>query len=324
MKRIYKKYIIVLGLIAASSAFTFAAKLEIIAPERANHTSDPVMVQVTLDPESDVVSGIAGDLSYPSELFDVHSISTDGSVVSPWVLYPNIKDGEYLDGKTHITFEGIFAGGFGGVKSAYYAGKKTGSIFTVILLPKKEGSGVISLDNITLNSFDERATPLPVHSQYSPILVPDLISNAILPGKVIKLVKPKSLSVSVERSELVHMGAWYLTVYDSEPKSAIEDISIIETDDAGITDRDDTRWKKIMPPYILFYQDRSKFMHVKVEYSNGAYAFKTIAPVENLQLSSAISRILSGVLLLCLLYVFYVYLNNHVRFFSKKHSKKDS
>ncbi len=324
MKGVYKKNTIAIAVILTSITLTFAAKLEIVAPVRANHTSDPVMVQVTLDPENDIVSGLSGDLSYPTDLFDLHSISTDGSVVSPWLTYPSVSKGEYLDGKTHITFEGIFAGGFGGVKSAYYTGQKTGSIFTVILLPKRQGNGVISLDNILLNSFDEYATPLPVAPQYAPILVPDLISNAILPGKVVKEVRPRSLSASIERSELIHGGVWYVAVYDSEPKSAIENIFLIETDEAGVISKDDTRWRKVSLPHILFYQDRSKFTHIKVEYSNGAYAFKTLSPVENLQLTDAISRILSGVFFLCFLYVLFVYFNNHVHLFSKKNSKKDS
>lgn len=297
----------------------YAAKLSIIAPTKVSNTSDPVIVQVILDPEKDVISGISGNLSYPSDLFKLHSISTNGSVVSPWVTYPKVESG-YLDGKEHITFEGIFAGGFGGVRSAYYVGEKTGNVFTIILLPKQQGVGTIALDSITLNSFDEKATPLPVSSVYFPIVVPDLISNAILPSKVIKEVTPTSLSVSIERSDLIYRNAWYIAVHDSEPKSAVEDIFIIETSDALTFSVDDKRWKKISSPHILFYQDRSKFIHVKVVYSNGAYAFKTVAPVENLQLTNAISRILSGVLFLSLLYVLYVYFKNHVRFSSRKHS----
>lgn len=319
MKTKLQKLFALFALFVATSTFAHAVSLTVVAPPRASNTSDPVIVQVMLDPETDVISGISGDLSYPEHLFDLHSISTNGSVVSPWVMYPKVEDG-YLDGKTHIIFEGIFAGGFGGVRSAYYSGEKMGNIFTIILLPKQQGAGTLSLDDIVLHSFDERATQISVASVHSPILVPDLISNAILPGKVVKEVSPESLSVHVERSDLVHRNAWYVTVYDSEPKSAIEDIFIIETGDALVASSNDSRWKKIAPPYILFYQDRTKFIHIKVEYSNGAYAFKTIAPVENLQLSRTISRILISVLFLSLLYVLYVYFKNHVRLFSKKHS----
>jgi hypothetical protein len=137
-------------------------------------------------------------------------------------------------------------------------------------------------------------------------------------------VQPRSLSASIEKSDLVHGGAWYVTVYDSEPKSAIENIFLIETQEASAISKDDTRWRRISPPHILFYQDRSKFIHIKVEYSNGAYAFKTLPPVENLQLTDAISRILNGVFFLCFLYVLFMYFNNHVHLFSKKTSKKDS
>ncbi len=319
MKIKLRKLSIIIAIFFATSAFASAAKLTILAPSRASNTSDPVIVQVMLDPETDTVSGISGSFSYPSDLFDLHSISTNGSVVSPWVLYPKVEDG-YLDGNSHINFEGIFAGGFGGTISAYYSGQKMGNVFTVILLPKQQGLGTFTIDDIVVNSFNERATPLPVSSVYASILVPDLISNAILPGKVIKEVSPESLSVHVERSDLVYRNAWYVTVYDSEPKSAIENIFIIEASDASSVSSSDKRWKKITPPHILFYQDRTKFVHIKVEYSNGAYAFKTIAPVENLQVSRTISRILSSVLFLSLFYVLYVYFKNHVRFFSKKHS----
>jgi hypothetical protein len=207
------------------------------------------------------------------------------------------------------------------VKSAYYGGVKTGVVFTVILLPKQQGSGIISLDNIVINAFDERATPLITTSKYVSITVPDLISNATLPGKVVKEVSPASLSVFLERSDLLHNGAWYVTVYDSQPKSAIETISIIESDSPTALSREDVRWKKITTPHILFHQDRSKFIHILVTYSNGAYAFKKVAPVENSQVSVTISRILSSVLILAFLYVIFVYVTHHVRFFSKKNSK---
>lgn len=322
-KKSFSKISLLFLMTLFSPLWLYAYSIDIDAPSSATHTSDPVYVKVYLDTEGEIVSGISGEISFPKNMFELHSVSTDGSVVAPWVTYPVLKKEEYLDGKAHISFEGIFAGGFSGVRSPYYNGARKGLLYTLILLPKEQGQGEIVIDSLSVYAFDEQATTKLLPSVIKTITVPDLISHATLPGKVVKQVSPKSVRVAIERSEFIHNNAWYVTVNDTEPKSAIESISVIEDGEVSVSPLD-SRWREISSPHILYYQNRNKYVHVKIVYSNGAYALTTLPPVENFATTTTISRILIGSIIVIVLYVMYAYLIRHVVFFSKQFSKKKS
>ena len=59
-------------------------------------------------------------------------------------------------------------------------------------------------------------------------------------------------------------------------------------------------------PYVLLFQDRTKYIHVKVVYSDHTYTLRTLPPVENSQSIPSMSRILLGIALLLLCVYFYV------------------
>lgn len=299
------------------AAYLYAAKVTLVAPQSATPDRQAIVVQVFLDTEGEAVSGISGAFSFPQDLFDVHSITLDSSVVSLWVKQPVVSNEVSLDGRTRVSFEGIFPGGFNGVMSAYYQGAKPGFLFSVLLTPKHEGKGAFMVDDLSLNTFSEDAHELAVSEVLVPIMVPTLGKEVASSHEALTRVTSPTLSVSVDRSELISRNAWYISVYEREPKSAIEKLYIAETSVYNPELLSPSEWKLATNPYILLYQKRTKYVHVKIVYADATYAIQTVAPVENSSSVLTLSRILVYIALAGLL--FYLYASNY-----RAHSKKQS
>lgn len=313
----YKK--ISIGLIALSTMVisSHASQISIVAPSKTLSNRMPVVVQFLLDPEEDTVSGISGTFSFPSEMFSVDSISVDNSVVTLWMNQPSISLEKYFDNRTYVTFEGIFPGGYDGVRSPYYQGKKSGILFSVALTPKNKGNGTLILDDIVLNAFDSQATPLPIASVTKLITVPDLISSQGDNLSTVPLyIKSPTLSAFITRDPLVNNNAWYLMINEPEAVSSIQKIFVAETHDYEADSVSDGAWRTAKSPYVLLYQNRNKNVHIKIIYSNQTYTTFTIHAVENFNTISYLSRILVSIVIVVLLA--YLYGKNVLIFFKNK------
>ena len=302
----FKKIIVSFLWCYATLSFAYAAQITLQAPNKALANRQPIVVLVYLDPEQDTLSGLGGDFSFQSDMFTVSDISTENSVVSLWVKQPGQSEEKYLDNRTHVTFEGIFPGGHDGVRSPYYQGKRPGILFSVTLIPKNKGAGTLLIDDITLNRFNSSATPIPTTNVIHSIVVPELLPVASPQTGAMIRVKSPTLTAFVTRTPLVDNNAWYLVVNEREGKSAIQEILVAETDDYNGELVDENKWHTAKNPYILFYQDRSKFIHVKIIYSNSTYTTFTLLPVENSTSILTISRILVGIVIVLSLMYFYV------------------
>jgi hypothetical protein len=300
-----KKVYIVSLLLISTGTLVNAASLSIESPPRTSPNRSPIVVSVTLDPEKDVLSGMAGNFSFPSDMFTIANISTESSVVSLWVKQPAVADENYLDGRTHIAFEGIFPGGYDGVRSPYYKGVRPGIVFSVTLIPKNKGVGTFMVDDVLLNAFNSEATPLPTQSISVTIENPELLELAVSAKKDALEIESPTLTALITRDFLVNNNAWYLIVNEREQKSSIEKIYVAETDEYHASLVGEYQWHVQKVPYILTYQNRTKYVHVKVLYSNNTYTLRTIEPVENSRNLPLSSRILISVALALL--VLYVY-----------------
>lgn len=310
MKYFFKHLFIILSVTSVSlfaTSTVSAASFSVMMPERAPANGEPFSVVVTLDTEGKTLSGIGGSLSFDERLFSVDSISTGNSVVTPWIEFPRVSFDQYFDNRTHIVFEGIFAGGFGGVKSANYKGAKEGKVFTVTLRPKSTGETTIVLDSLTLRSFDETASEIPVQSVIKKITV--------APGTIIlskndiaqRRIDNKGLTVVIAKSDLINNGNLYLVIDDKELHSSITDMYVAESSSYNGDLLSQSEWRSARNPYVLQLQDRSKYIHVKVIYSDNTYTIKTIEPVDNLQGNKQNSHILLSIGMLIIAFCLYVY-----------------
>lgn len=295
------------GLLTFLSCFFFAygAEITIQSSTMALANAQPIEVQIFLNPEEDTLSGISGSFSFPEDMFSIEDIVVESSVVSLWVKQPAISNEKYLDSRTHITFEGIFPGGYEGVRSPYYGGKKPGILFSVILVPKLKGMGAFIVDDVVLHRFDGEASLIDVPSVFRLISVPDLNVTKTVSSSLVHRIKSPTLTAAITRDSLISNNAWYLFINESKPVSGIESVYVAETDDYNGEIVEPSSWRKVTMPYVLLYQDRSKFVNVKIVYANRTYTTITLPPVENSNSISLISRILvSIVIVLCVIYAY--------------------
>jgi len=298
-----------------SVVYAYAAQITIIAPDLTSALRKPVTVLVFLDTEDVAVSGIGGSFSFPSELFEIESITTESSIVPLWVVQPSLSDEKNFDARTHIIFEGIFPGGYSGVRSPYYKGTKPGMLFLITLIPKNKGTGLLSVDDIILNSFDSNASPIKTESVFKTISVPDLVGPPYRVSQLMREVKSSRLTTIITRDQLINNDAWYLIVNEKENRSSVESIYVVETDTWSAHLVQETSWQKIKSPHVLTYQNRTKYVHVKVVYSDKTYALQTLPPVENYTNISSPSRILIGIglAIFASLSVLYLYVKHFIR-----------
>jgi hypothetical protein len=305
MNYFLKKIIITSVLAASLHSIAYGASISIASPENALANRQPITIEVFLNLEDETVSGISGSFSYDADLFSIDTISSENSVVSLWVKQPSLSHDIYLDGRTHVTFEGIFPGGYGGIRSPYYQGVMPGKLFTATLIPKNSGTGNFMVDTIELNTYNSEATPIKVDSSIRQITVPRLTGGALNSTRIPTEVKSNTVSSFVTRDPLVNNNAWYLVTNDEQSKSAIDTIYVAETDDWNAHLVDERLWKKATNQYILSYQKRTKYIHIKMVYSDSTYILTTLPPVENSTSIPLTSRILGCIAVL--LFVVYLY-----------------
>lgn len=309
--------IIVLSILTVNVAH--AARMTIVAGEVAPPSGEAFPILLMLDTEGATVSGLSGSFSFDESLFSVDSISTDNSVVSPWVVSPQVSSERYFDGRTHIIFEGIFAGGYSGVKSPYYKGEREGKVITVFLRPKKAGETNFVLDSLSLRAFNEDATEIPIQGVVKRIKVGEDTRITKKVDRELVRVSGENITAMIAKSDLIGRGAFHLVVDDKGGRSSVALMYVAESksyDDRFLNEAD---WHKANNPYILLSQDRSKYIHVKIIYSDGTYAVKTIAPVDNKPTSSSNSHILLGIGMLIVAFCLYVYSKRQKFFNQKKH-----
>ena len=302
----------------SSYAYACGASISISAPEKALANGQLLTVQIFLDAESDVLSGVSGDFSFDTDLFSLDSITTDSSVVSLWIKQPSLSEEKYLDARTHISFEGIFPGGYSGVRSAYYQGVRPGTMFTLTLIPKKGGRGTFLVDDIVLNAYNSEATPIPTTPSIQTIIVPELDKKPLLAKHILQEVTSPTLSTLVTRDPLINNNAWYLIVNEQEAHGAIDTLFVAETGDPESSDVEEQLWRSVTNPYVLTYQNRTKYIHIKIHYSDNTYTTRTLPPVENFESIPVLSRILVLVVLLLLaVSVLHIHAKNLFKNFKK-------
>ncbi|MCF7843391.1 hypothetical protein K9M47_00660 [Candidatus Gracilibacteria bacterium] len=319
MKTFTKKIYIALFVSVLTLVHANAAYMYISAPHSASSNREPLALSIFLDNESDRISGLAGDFSFPSELFDVKIISTQNGIVPLWIMQPKISEEKSFDQRTHIIFEGIIPGGYSGVHNPYYKGVFPGIVFTVVLIPKGEGVGDFILNNIELHAYDSVGTLLPSKDSKSSIHVPSLTGKEVIRSSELRITDNKTVSMTISSNELVNDGAPYVYIHDEDPSRTIDYIEIAESGEYNPSYISSFVWRKALNPQMLTHTARTKYVHAKIVYTNNTYTFITIQPVENSQPFLRQSRIL--VYILVAISLLYFYGKNLLYIFSKRRTK---
>ncbi len=327
MKKIIQLLSIIIAILVSYDTDVFSATLILDAPTDASTNGEPLSVTISVDSEGKALSAISGVLSFPTDSFDIQSITTRSSVVSLWVTQPKKSTVERTSSRTNIPFEGIIPGGFTGVRSPYYQGGRPGLVFIVTLLPKKASVATLSLDNVEFHLFDAQGTTVKIDSIHSSINVPtqSIVYNSVT--RDLALTYSTTLDVGVVRDPLIANNAWHLLVVEDESTRPIDRIFVVETREYNSGEVKDSDWEEVNNMYVIKNQLRTKYIHVKVLYENNTYMIKTIAPVENSSGIPNFSRILISILCVMILGAFlylYVKKNNEQPLAVFLHNKKNT
>ena len=311
--------LIVLGCMYQGLTSLFAAGMYLDVPKTASSNREPFPVTIFLDTEGASVSGVGGELSFSSSLFDIKSITAQNSVIPLWVEQPQVSTDKTIDQKTHIVFEGAIPGGFSGVYGLYEHGVFPGIVFTVLLVPKNAGKDTIILTSKEIHAYDEKGTLLPSYGDTKNIIVPELANNVSHVAKNEIEVEASSVTAMITTNDSVAGGDPYVFVNDENTSHIINHIEVAETGDYDPHKVSLYEWHKVNNPHVITYTNRTKYTHVKVVYANGTYAYKTIAPVENSSSFSYLSRILVYIIITILL--LYHYGKNFLHIIPKNSTK---
>lgn len=296
-----KKILFLISIIVLSLATTSAAELFFV--QTKDIRSGELVFDVMLDPEEEQVNAFSGTIIIPDNLVFAESVDTKDSIAPIWMKSPqsslqeNIKKKEF--GK--ISFEGVIPGGFDGIRSPYYEGRRAGKIFTLTLRPKSKGEGYLSLDNVSVLKNDGKATPAYVITRSATIVIPDLKTIPIKPKGAISQQASyrdaieKTLDAYVIRNEDIAGGKWAVVIEDDNSRHTILGYRVAESASAITDDVPFFEWKEATSPFILSYQNRNRFIHVEALYADGTRNIKIISPVENASDELTLWRILIGI-----------------------------
>lgn len=297
----------------------YAARMYIESPKTASSNREPLVVMILVDVEKDVVSGVSGNFSFPSELFDVKTISTQNGIVPLWAVQPHISSDKFFDQRTHITFEGIIPGGFSGVRNPYIQNVFPGILFTVVLIPKNIGQDTFILEDIELHAYDSNGTTLPSKKDTKVISIPHITGKRVVPSSELKFTDNTTVTMEINRSELVNDNSPYLYIHENDASRTIDHIEVAESPEYNPTYVSSYEWHTVSNPYVLLYASRTKYVHAKIVYTNNTYTFKTLPPVENSETLLDSSRIL--VYILVAISLLYFYGKNFLHLISKSRTK---
>lgn len=274
-------------LLCLSVMYAHAASIDI---SHITNSHGEILVSVSLDPEGESINSVEGTISFPKEYVEVTSVSTTDSVVPLWLERPKVLTSIDLSGLSHIHFEGAIPGGFNGVRSAYYNGSKSGTLFSITLKSLKEGEILALLDGATLYLNDGNATALHVDTTTYPIAITSVTQAIAKPDQL--YVENQSLKPYIAKSELVADGKWALIIQNDETQHGVDHYEVAESKEFFPEKVASYEWKKTESPYILKSQKRNVFVHVKALYADGTYTITTLPPVENIDSTSDTSSIL--------------------------------
>ena len=289
-----KKYILLCIIsISLSSHLAYASQISLV--QTKDIYTGLVTFDVMLDPENTAVNTFSGGIVFPVDVLSIESISTVGSIVPLWLTQPSLfKEDTFFGAKIQIVFEGVLPGGFDGVRSPYTTKKEAGKLFTVTFRPKTKGQAFIFFSDVKVLRNDGKASEDLVTTNTATITIPDLQSLPEVKKIVTKEKRATEslLDAYIIKDNTIAPNTWILIIHDDTTRHTVSHYEVAESSTYTVEDVTFYEWKEVTSPYILSYQKRNRFVHIKALYADGTYSVVTLAPVENIDDEANLWRIL--------------------------------
>ena len=144
-KRLHKLVLIVGLLLVVPIIHSEAAVLNIQPSTQRIYVGDTFSVRLVVDSENTAINSSEAQLSYPSDMLDIVSVSKVGSIFTLWV-----EDPIFSNANGTLSYSG-------GVPSPGYTGS-SGQVLTVIFKAKKSGEVVVTPTTASVRADDGNGT----------------------------------------------------------------------------------------------------------------------------------------------------------------------
>jgi hypothetical protein len=224
-----------------------AATLSLSANSTNVSAGETVTLYVILNSEGVAVNNAEATIKFPTELFDIISISKGGSIFSLWVEEPSFSNSSGV-----ISFNG-------GSPTPGFTGAR-GSIISIVAKAKKTGQAEFSFSSAAVRANDGLGTDvlrgrygniIVVAEKEAPVKVPPTTPTTPEPGKEIPPVVPSTTaqSTSLQISSVTHpdQAQWYKDKNPSFQWALAKDINAVQT---GIGDSNSFSPSVIYSPAI--------------------------------------------------------------------------
>jgi len=223
---------------------TEAARLELKSDFNKFNKGDRFQISFVLNTENEKINAVEGEIKFPNELLELKEIRDGSSIINFWIEKPRIGDRVY--------FSGITPGGYLG---------ENGFIFSMIFETKKEGEGVIEIQNSKALISDGKGTSAQLKvSNFQFVILKDAVD---LESKILEstdTIPPEDFTAEIAQDPDVFEGKYFLVFATQDKESGIDHYEILETKNQKIEGK---RWLRAESPYLLGDQKLRSYIYVK-------------------------------------------------------------
>jgi len=190
----YKKiFFLTLVLLFSVTKISYAANISLEANTSQVKVGDIVTATIYVNASGEAINNVEGLLSVPSDLLQVQSVSTVGSVLNLWVEQPTYAS-------QSVAFNG-------GITNPGYSGSR-GNVVTVFMKALKSGSATISFQSASVRANDGLGTDVLKNKSGTNITITSGVVDPVTTP--VETSSPSSLKAPVVYSSLSpNSDTWY-------------------------------------------------------------------------------------------------------------------
>lgn len=238
----------------------FAAEISLETKSTEIAAGQQFQINLLLDTEGEEINAVEGKIVFPN-ILELKEIRDGNSIINFWIEKPKKQNNA-------IVFSGITPGGFTGNSSL---------LFSVVFEAKKEGRGLIEIQNAKTLINDGKGTPAETKISSFQFNIKEVGLPKELQLPEIKDVEPpESFVPEIARDESIFEGKCFLVFVTQDKASGIDHYEIKESRQRILSVFG--KWVTTESPYVLHDQELRSFIFVKAVDKNGNKIIIKIAP----------------------------------------------
>jgi len=303
-----KKFIVLSLLCIVFSSTAHSTYAAIFGVSEVSDTREKeIKVTLSLDAKEERLNAYSGLVEYDRKKLYLKHVDTSNSIVTGWVTYPELDNSP--DGDSGILFEGVTVGGFDGVVVPDSTKKDVGKLFTLVFSVREGGDATVSFSQLTTFIDDGNATEENYKDAVLTVKAPvDFVKNSYLLGDYDVTRKENETSndlyVTKATTSELYDGRSFIIFENLNKQKSVVSFEVSESPTSDPKKVPDFSWTKAKSPYLLTESGLTRYVHVRVSYTDGTYTYKTLETVEKVHKEDSLSYILMLITLI-IISIFY-------------------